>query len=157
MPAQENYETVGRIWIISTCLTESRMKSAVKTPARKTNNQASFGGSILKNNMEVEAAMELQRHLDETGVHQVHTIYAWGFFGFAPCSSRFFLGLHHVWLRKTFILSKLFGSYQVYKVYTKFTPCLHKVYFPTGFFFWGKTPVGKMQTLYKLCINFEQT
>ena len=51
------------------------MKSAVKTPARKTNNQASFGGSILKNNMEVEA-MELQRHLDETGVHQVHTIYA---------------------------------------------------------------------------------
>ena len=57
------------------------MKSAVKTPACKTNNQASFGGSILKNNMEVEAAMELQRHLDETGVdetgvHQVHTIYA---------------------------------------------------------------------------------
>ena len=62
--------------IISTCVTESRMKTAVKTPARKTNNQASFGGSILKNNMEVEAAMELQRHLDETGVHQVHTIYA---------------------------------------------------------------------------------
>ena len=72
----ENYETVRRIRIISTCVTESRMKSAVKTPARKTNNrdQASFGGSILKNNMEVEAAMELQRHLDETGVHQVHTI-----------------------------------------------------------------------------------
>ena len=72
----ENYETVGRIRIISTCVTESRMKTAVKTPARKTNNQASFGGSILKNNMEVEAAMELQRHLDETGVHQVHYIYA---------------------------------------------------------------------------------
>ena len=72
----ENYETVGRIRIISTCVTESRMKSAVKTPARKTNNQASFGGSILKNNMEVEAAMELQRHLDETGLHQVYTIYA---------------------------------------------------------------------------------
>ena len=78
MPAQEIYETVGRIWIISTCVMESRMKSAVKTRARKTNNQASFGGSILKNNMEVEAAMELQRHLDETGVHQleVHTICA---------------------------------------------------------------------------------
>ena len=72
----ENYEPVGRIRIISTCVTESRMKSAVKTPARKTNDQASFGGSILKNNMEVEAAMELQRHLDETGVHQLHTIYA---------------------------------------------------------------------------------
>jgi hypothetical protein len=91
MPAPENYETVGRIRIISTCVTESRMKSAVKTPARKTNNQTSFGGSILKNNMEVEvAAMELQRHLDETGVHQVHTIYAGGIFGFAPCSTRFF-------------------------------------------------------------------
>ena len=82
----ENYETVGRIRIISTCVTESRMKSAVKTPARKTNNQASFGGSILKNNMEVEAAMELQRHLDETGVHQVHTIYL--------CLR--VLGLHHI-------------------------------------------------------------
>ena len=63
------------------------MKSAVKTPARKTNNQASFSGSILKNNMEVEAAMELQRHLDETGVHQVHT---------RPFMLEGFLGLHHV-------------------------------------------------------------
>jgi hypothetical protein len=36
--------------------------------AKKTNNQASFGGSLLKNNMEVEAAMERQRQLDETGV-----------------------------------------------------------------------------------------
>jgi hypothetical protein len=44
-------------------------------PARKTNNQASFGGSILKNNMEAEAAMELLRHLDETGLHIVYTIY----------------------------------------------------------------------------------
>ncbi len=41
----------------------------------QANNQASFGGSLLKNNMEVEAAMELQRHLDETGVHRVCTIY----------------------------------------------------------------------------------
>jgi hypothetical protein len=76
----DNYETVGRIRIISTCVTESRMKTAVKTPARKTNNQASFRvcGSLLKNNMEVEpeAAMELQRHLDETGLHRVYTIYA---------------------------------------------------------------------------------
>jgi hypothetical protein len=38
-------------------------------PAGKTNNQTSFGSSLLKNNMEVQAAMELQRHLDETGVH----------------------------------------------------------------------------------------
>jgi hypothetical protein len=45
------------------------MKSAVKTKTKMTNNQASFGGSLLKNNMEVEAAMEIQRHLDESGVH----------------------------------------------------------------------------------------
>ena len=49
------------------------MKSAVKTKAKQTNNQASFGGSILKNNMELEAAMEMQRHLDETSVHIVCT------------------------------------------------------------------------------------
>ncbi len=58
---------------------ETRMKSAVKTKAktRKTNDQASFGGSLLKNNMEVEAAMEMQRHLNETGasLHIVCTIY----------------------------------------------------------------------------------
>ena len=68
----DNYETVGRIRIISTTVTETRMKTAVKTPSRKTNNQASFGGSLLKNNMEVEAAMEMQRHLDETGLSLHH-------------------------------------------------------------------------------------
>ena len=68
----DNYATVGRIRIISTTVTETRMKTAVKTPARKTNNQASFGGSLLKNNMEVEAAMEMQRHLDETGLSLHH-------------------------------------------------------------------------------------
>jgi hypothetical protein len=71
----DNYATVGRILIISTSVTETRMKTAVKTPSRKTNNQASFGGSLLKNNMEVEAAMELQLHLDKTSVHRVRTIY----------------------------------------------------------------------------------
>ncbi len=39
--------------------------TSVKTPARKTNNQASICGSLLKNNMDVEVAMEMQRHLDE--------------------------------------------------------------------------------------------
>ena len=75
----DNYKIVGRIRIISTRVAESRMKTAVKTPAQKTNNQASFGGSLLKNNMEVdlvEAAMELQRHLDETSFHRVFTLYA---------------------------------------------------------------------------------
>ena len=56
-----------------------KSRSAVKTKpepeakTRKTNNQASFSGSLLKNNMEVEVAMEMQRHLDETGVHIVCT------------------------------------------------------------------------------------
>ena len=36
--------------------------------AKKTNNQASFGGSILKANMEVEAAIQLAHNLDETGM-----------------------------------------------------------------------------------------
>ena len=31
--------------------------------------------SLLKNNMEVEVAMEMQQHLNETGVHIVCTIY----------------------------------------------------------------------------------
>ena len=33
-----------------------------------TNSQASFGGSILKANMEVEAAIQLAHDLDETGM-----------------------------------------------------------------------------------------
>ena len=60
------YRTVGRIRTISANVTESRMKTAVKTKARKTNNQASFCGSILKANMEVEAAVELAHDLDAT-------------------------------------------------------------------------------------------
>jgi hypothetical protein len=87
----DNYETVGRIRITgirvisdhlpATTVTVTRTKSAVKTKAKKTNNQASFGGSLLKNNMEVEAAIEMQRHPGlyelETGasVHRVCTIY----------------------------------------------------------------------------------
>ncbi len=67
----DSFATVDSIRIMSTSVTETRMKSAVKIPARKTNNQASFGDSILKNNMEAEAAMELSRHLDEAGLHKV--------------------------------------------------------------------------------------
>ena len=48
-------------------------KSSVKTKARKTNNQASFSSSLLQNNIEVEEAIELARHLDETGLHRVST------------------------------------------------------------------------------------
>ena len=72
-----NRRTVGRPRTISTNVTEGRMNTAVKTKAKKTNNQASFGGSILKANtgMEVdsEAAIasdsELAHDLDETGMH----------------------------------------------------------------------------------------
>jgi len=63
----DNYYTVGRCRTGSTQVTETRMKSAVKTKAKNTNNQASFGMSLLKHNQNVEAAMELSRHLDETG------------------------------------------------------------------------------------------
>ena len=40
---------------------------------KATNNQASVtvGGSILKANMEVEAAVELAHDLDQTGMHCV--------------------------------------------------------------------------------------
>ena len=131
-----NYATVGGIRVMSTQVTESRMKSAVKTPARKTNNQASFGGSLLKNNMEVEAAMELQRHLDETGVHIVCTIYVVRYFS-----------LHQVYFLKTGLLSVnflTFGFIQnlhgLTRIYTEFTLSLR----PNRPFSWGKPPVGKM-------------
>ncbi len=48
-------------------------KTTVKTKARKTNNQASFGGSLLQNNMEAEAAIEMARRLDDTGLVLVCT------------------------------------------------------------------------------------
>ena len=72
-PWADNYATMGRIRTMSTQVTESLYKSSVKTKARKTNKQASFGCSLLQNNMEVEAAIKLVRHLDETGLHRVRT------------------------------------------------------------------------------------
>ncbi len=51
------------------------MISAVKSKMCKTNNQALFGSSLLKNNLEAEAVMELPLHRGETGVIQVCTIY----------------------------------------------------------------------------------
>jgi hypothetical protein len=52
---------------------------AVKIQLKKTNNHASFGGSLLKNNMDVEAAVEMQRHLEETGLslHHLCMSYLW--------------------------------------------------------------------------------
>ena len=70
----DNFTTMGRSRIQSTSVTENKMKEAVKKPSKnlKTNNHASFGGSLLKNNMDVEAAMEMQLHLDETGLSLHH-------------------------------------------------------------------------------------
>jgi hypothetical protein len=60
----DNYATVGRIRIISTSVTETPAdelevghQDPVKEDQQVGNNQASFRG-LLKNNMEVEAAME---------------------------------------------------------------------------------------------------
>ena len=60
---------------------EESLKTAVKTKAKKTNNQASLGGSILKANMEVEAAKELAHDLDQSGMHRVclHRVEVLGF------------------------------------------------------------------------------
>jgi hypothetical protein len=84
-----NYRTVGRCRTISANITESRMKTAVKTKARKTNNQGSSGGSILKANMEVEAVVELAHDLDATGMHSVR-LHRVGFLGPKPRNRHLF-------------------------------------------------------------------
>ena len=109
----DNYATVGRIRTMSTQVTESRYKSSVKTKARKTNNQASFGGSLLQNNMEVEAAIELARHLDETSLDRVRT-------GFDQTWSGL-VGSHHS-NRPVQVCTKFDpSSFQVWVVCAKFT------------------------------------
>ena len=105
-----------------------KSRSAVKTKpeakTRKTNNQASFGSSLLKNNMEVEAAMEMQRHLDETGVHIVCTIYVCEIFGLLQVCS-----LKSVYIEQT---DGLVSLHKVYTVCSKFTPISHRVYIRKG-------------------------
>jgi len=144
----DNYATVGRIRTMSTQVTESRYKSSVKTKARKTNNQASFGGSLLQNNMEVEAAIELARHLDETGLHRVRT-------GFDQTWSGL-VGSYHS-NRPVLVCTKFSpSSCHVQLVCTKFVLGLAT----NGPFFWEKRPVGKsanlVQTVDKL-MHFTQT
>ena len=67
--------------------------------------------------MEVEAAMELQRHLDETGVHQVRIIYVVMYFEFAP-------GLL---VENKFTKCKLF-DFIIYTKFTWFAPNLYRIY-----------------------------
>ena len=117
------------------------MKSAVKTKAKKTNNQASFGGSLLKNNMEVEAAMEMQRHLDETGVHIVCTIYVCEIFGLLQVCS-----LKSVCTEQT---DGLVSLHKVCTVCSMFTQILHRVYIPTVSFSGAILRLGNEQTLCK--------
>ncbi len=56
--------------------TSMTRKCAIKTKERKANNQASFGCSLLENNMKMEAAMPVELSLQsyETGLIQVCTI-----------------------------------------------------------------------------------
>ena len=75
----DNFSAMGRSRMQSTSVTENKMKEAVKKPSKKTNNHASFGGSLPKNNMDVEAAKEMQRHLDKKGLslHHLCMSYVW--------------------------------------------------------------------------------
>ena len=76
LPVRPGQQTVGHSAPGSPRGSAPRPAEPQAGPAPAEPQAAEFSGSILKNNMEVEEAMELQRHLDETGVHQVCTIYA---------------------------------------------------------------------------------
>ncbi len=56
-------------------------------------------------------------------------------------------GSDEAWVLKKGLPEPLFGYYQVYMVYSKFIPNLHRVYFRTGFFFWENPPVLKTVNL----------
>jgi len=130
----DNYAMVGRIRTMSTQVTESRYKSTVKTKARKTNNQASFGGSLLQNNMEVEAAIEMARHLDETGLYWVWSEFGW-FDPNQPNLEKF------GWFESPKLAKPEFDQsfVKVYVVCAKFIQSLYKVYHQRGVFL-GKPP-----------------
>ena len=114
------------------------LKTAVKTKAKKTNNQASFGGSILKANMEVEAAIQLAHDLDETCM---------------PCDNcrpcRLGSSVHsapNAHFSKKVCFQYALSLHEVCRVCTCSAPSLHI----TSLFFWEKVPknrgVIKMQT-----------
>ena len=89
--------------------------------------------------MYAPAAMELQRHLDETGVHRVYTtIYVGDFrvcimFDSGLLFEKSLPNVNFLTFRFTPSLHGL------HKVYTKFTLHLH----PNRNFFWEKITVGK--------------
>ena len=141
-----NRRTVGRPRTISTNVTESRMKTAVKTKAKKTNNQASFGGSILKANMEVEAAIQLAHDLDETGMPCVCI-------GVNCRLCRLGSSVHSAptaHFSKKVCFQYALSLHKVCRVCTFSAPSLHI----TRGFFWGKPPGDKnahlMHTFYRL-------
>ena len=68
----ENYREAGRCKNYTTQTLETRHKSAIKTVAHKTNNQASVGGSVLRSNIELEASEDLARQIDRKGAHLIH-------------------------------------------------------------------------------------
>ena len=113
--------------------------------AHTTNNQASFGGSLLKNNMEVEAVMEMQLHLDETTL-SLHLLCMWGVW----VCIRFDQSLHGLpevvnpWLHRYTWFTKRFTS----RLHG-----LHKVYIPTGVLSGKITPLEFVQTQCKHKVN----
>ena len=103
---------------------------------------ADAAGSLLRNNMDVEASMELGRHLGKTCLHHVYTArtcHPWGQFSLFLVCSWFDLGLHnYICLCKPSNLCKLLmcklckpGFAQslrfVCTKFTKFDQNLHKV------------------------------
>ncbi len=90
-----------------------------------THSGPSSGGSLLKNNMEVEAAMELQRLLDETGVHLVCTNYVlWDVWVCTMFDQS--LLVENKFTR--FTLSKLFWFPLNLHKFTQFALILHQIY-----------------------------
>ena len=123
------------------------MKTAVKIPSRKSNNQASFGGSLLKNNMEVEAAMEMQRHLDETGL-SLHHLYM----SYLRVCTMFDLGLLNrieQTVTKKVCIWFAHGLHGLHMICTLFAHSLPPTIILSGEILW----LGILQTKCKLCAN----
>ncbi len=91
----DNYAAVGRTRIISTSRAEARMKTAVKVPSRKTVGQQP--GLVRPGRQPPQEqhggeggdGAAATWHLDESGMHQVYTIYVGGILGFAPGLPKF--------------------------------------------------------------------
>jgi hypothetical protein len=95
--------------------------------------------------MEVEAAIEMARHLDEKGLYWVWTEFSW-FGPNQPNLEKF------AWFESPKLAKPKFDQsfVKVQVVCTQFV----KSFVTNRTFFWGKCPIGKIQTFYKLLQNF---